>query len=100
MPKPESEPDWASFSPGLFSTTHWSIVVAAGASDSKQSAIALESLCRTYWYPLYAFVRRQGHGPEDAADLTQAFFYRLLSKGVLGRASPGSEEHTSELQSH
>lgn len=88
MPKPEFGPDRTSFSPGLFSTTHWSVVVAAGASDAKQSAIALENLCRTYWYPLYAFVRRQGHSPEDAADLTQAFFYRLLSKGVLGVASP------------
>ncbi len=87
MPTPEFEPDRTSLSPGLFSTTHWSVVLAAGASDAKYAATALENLCRAYWYPLYAFIRRQGHSPEDAADLTQAFFYRLLSKGVLGLAA-------------
>jgi RNA polymerase sigma-70 factor (ECF subfamily) len=72
----------------VFATTHWSIVLAARASESAQAGSALESLCRSYWYPLYAFVRRQGHHPEDAADLTQAFFSRLLSKGILAFAMP------------
>src|SRR3989442_200919 len=63
-----------------FATTHWSIVLAAGAKGSPQAAEALEKLCRVYWYPLYAYVRRQGHGAHDAQDLTQAFFARLLEK--------------------
>jgi RNA polymerase sigma-70 factor (ECF subfamily) len=58
-------------------------VLAARADDSPQSAEALETLCRTYWFPLYAFVRRQGRTPEDAQDLTQEFFARLLQKGYL-----------------
>jgi len=63
-----------------FATTHWSVVLAAGDSASPDSKEALERLCRTYWYPLYAFVRRAGHAPEDANDLTQAFFERFLAK--------------------
>jgi len=55
----------------------------AGQEHSSQSAAALETLCRSYWYPLYAFVRRQGHGPEQAADLTQEFFSRLLASNGL-----------------
>jgi RNA polymerase sigma-70 factor (ECF subfamily) len=66
-----------------FVTTHWSIVLSAREKDSPQSAAALETLCRTYWYPLYAFVRRQGKTPEDAQDLTQEFFARLLAKDYL-----------------
>jgi len=65
---------------GVFATTHWSVVVTAGDSASANAHEALQELCRTYWYPLYAFVRRQGHTPEDAQDLTQAFFARLLEK--------------------
>ena len=66
-----------------FVTTHWSVVRAAREKDSAQSAAALETLCRTYWYPLYAFVRRQHRTPEDAQDLTQQFFARLLEKDYL-----------------
>lgn len=66
-----------------FVTTHWSVVLAARDKDSPQSAEALEELCRAYWYPLYAFVRRQGHSPHDAQDLTQEFFARLLRKDYL-----------------
>jgi len=66
-----------------FATTNWSVVLQAGASSSPQSAAALESLCESYWYPLYAFVRRQGHGSADAQDLTQSFFARLLEKRDL-----------------
>jgi len=69
-----------------FATTHWSIVVRAGQTDSPQSRGALETLCRAYWYPLYAHVRRQGHGVEDAQDLTQDFFARLLEKNYLRKA--------------
>ena len=61
-----------------FEATRWSVVLAAGRDDTAQAA-ALEHLCRTYWYPLYAFVRRQGRGAEDAQDLTQAFFARLIA---------------------
>jgi RNA polymerase sigma-70 factor (ECF subfamily) len=71
-----------------FASTHWSVVVAAGDSHSPQSAAALESLCRTYWFPLYACVRRQGYSPEEAQDLTQAFFARLLEKKYLKHANP------------
>ncbi len=66
-----------------FATTHWSTVLAAGDSASPGSREALEKLCRTYWYPLYAFVRRKDHSPEDAKDLTQAFFERFLEKHYL-----------------
>lgn len=68
---------------GNFTPTHWSVVVAAGRSDSAQAHVALEKLCRAYWPPIYAFVRRQGHNPHDAQDLTQEFFARLLEKNYL-----------------
>ena len=69
-----------------FVTTHWSVVLAARAPDAPQAAAALAELCRTYWYPLYAFVRRKGHSPPDAQDLTQAFFARLLEKNYVAQA--------------
>lgn len=62
-----------------FATTHWSVVLAA-TGDSPESAAALEQLCRAYWYPLYNYIRRCGHSPHDAQDLTQAFFAELLRK--------------------
>lgn len=58
-------------------------MLAAGKSDSPQAAVALEKLCRAYWFPLYAFVRRQGNAPEDAQDLTQGFFVRFLEKQYI-----------------
>lgn len=64
----------------LFATTHWSVVLAAGQSADAQASVALEQLCRTYWYPLYAYVRRRGYSPEDAQDLTQQFFALFLKK--------------------
>lgn len=70
-------------SAGLFQTTHWSAVLAAGKAETPQSAVALEALCRAYWYPLYAYVRRQGHSAHDAQDLTQDFFSRLLQRNYL-----------------
>ena len=73
-------PQGAERTPAQFATTHWSVVLAAGDSASPGAQEALEKLCRTYWYPLYAFVRLKGHPPEDAKDLTQAFFERFLQK--------------------
>lgn len=66
-----------------FLTTHWSVVRQAGESGSPQATQALETLCRSYWYPLYAYVRRNGHNPHDAQDLTQEFFARLLERNYL-----------------
>lgn len=71
-----------------FATTHWTVVLAAGRGDSPQATEALEELCRTYWYPVYAFVRRHGHDPTDAQDLAQAFFADLLRRGSLSTARP------------
>jgi RNA polymerase sigma-70 factor (ECF subfamily) len=68
---------------GLFLTTHWSVVLQAGQEYSPQSAAALENLCCAYWYPIYAYVRRQGHPVEDSQDLTQEFFARLLDHKYL-----------------
>src|SRR5437667_2718143 len=65
-----------------FTTTHWSVVLEAqGESPATQEA--LEKLCRTYWRPIYGFVRRQGVGPEEAEDLTQGFFAQLLERRSL-----------------
>jgi len=61
-------------------------VLTASETDSPHAAQALDQLCRTYWYPLYAFVRRKGHSPHDAQDLTQAFFARLLEKNYVAQA--------------
>ena len=67
-----------------FTTTHWSVVLAATREPSPQAAQALAELCRTYWYPLYAYVRRKGYDVADAQDLTQGFFARLLEKNYMG----------------
>lgn len=72
--------------PPLFVTTRWSVVLAARGKSSPESAAALETLCRAYWYPLYAYVRGSGHSPHDAQDLTQEFFARLLAKDYLQAA--------------
>ncbi len=69
-----------------FVTTHWSVVLAGGDSESPRAAMALEELCQAYWYPLYAYVRRRGHSVEDAHDLTQEFFARLIEKRWLAEA--------------
>src|SRR5207249_4376890 len=68
--------------PAIFTTTHWSVVLEA-QGESPEADAALERLCRTYWRPLYGFVRRQGHRPEEAQDLTQAFFALLLERRDL-----------------
>ena len=71
---------------GCFLTTHWSVVLTAGSSDTSHAQGALEKLCRGYWYPLYAYARRRGHSVEDAQDLTQEFFARVLERQWLARA--------------
>jgi RNA polymerase sigma-70 factor (ECF subfamily) len=73
----------SSAAPAVFPNTRWSVVLAATQPDSPESAAALEALCRAYWFPLYAYVRRCGQLPHDAQDLTQEFFCRLLAKHWL-----------------
>lgn len=72
--------------PGTFATTHWSVVARAGSQDTPVSRVALEYLCRAYWYPLYAFVRRRGYSVEDSQDLTQQFFARILERNLVAQA--------------
>ncbi len=71
-----------------FEPTRWSLVLRARAEDSAHRRVALEELCRAYWYPLYAFLRRSGRGVEDAQDLAQDFFARLLDGTLLAAADP------------
>src|SRR5580700_7064635 len=82
MPVPEDAPEAAPSADGRFEVTRWSVVLAAGGADPAARS-ALEILCTIYWYPLYAFVRRQGHQPHDAQDLTQEFFAKFLGNGGL-----------------
>ena len=76
----------SSTAPRIFPNTRWSVVLAARQRPSPESAAALEAICRAYWYPLYAYVRRCGQSPHDAQDLTQGFFCRLLEKHWLDSA--------------
>jgi RNA polymerase sigma-70 factor (ECF subfamily) len=78
-------PDSGPLHPRIFATTHWSVVLAAGQGqeNSPPAQRALETLCRAYWYPIYVYVRRKGHGPDDAQDLTQEFFAQLIAKEHL-----------------
>ncbi len=71
-----------------FATTRWSIVVAAGQAASPESRWALGSLCETYWFPVYTYLRRLVSGVEDAQDLTQGFFAHLLDKDAIAKADP------------
>jgi DNA-directed RNA polymerase specialized sigma24 family protein len=71
-----------------FNTTHWSVVLQAGKGASPQCSAALEKLCRTYWYPLYVFIRRKGYSEEDAQDLTQQFFASLLRRNDFEAVDP------------
>jgi DNA-directed RNA polymerase specialized sigma24 family protein len=80
---PVAKPSQISPSSDWFTTTHWSVVLMAGQNHSPAATEALERLCRTYWYPLYAYVRRQGYSPEDAKDLTQGFFERVVEKSYF-----------------
>ncbi len=81
----------------LFPTTHWSVVLQAGQNTSPQAAEALENLCRTYWYPLYVYVRQRGHEGPDAQDLTQEFFLRLLKNSYFSHANQNKGKFRSFL---
>lgn len=81
--------------PGGFPTTHWTIVHAVQSGDADAAARAMEALCKGYWYPIYAFLRRSGHSAHDAEDLTQAFFHRLITEGALLMA----QQHEGKLRS-
>jgi len=83
-----SRPTSSSPGPGLFPHTRWSLVLSATRGDAAESAPALETICRTYWQPLYAYARRCGQSPHDAQDLTQEFFRHLLEKRWLDAADP------------
>ncbi len=83
-----NDPDLKRDTHASFPPTHWSVVLAAGHAGAPQSTAALERLCRAYWPPLYAFVRRRGHNPEEAQDLTQEFFARFLKRNDLVTSSP------------
>jgi RNA polymerase sigma-70 factor (ECF subfamily) len=74
---------------GPFVTTNWSAVRLAGDGDATGSGEALEALCRAYWHPVYAYVRRRGYPPEDARDLTQGLFLDLLSRDAIAKADQG-----------
>ena len=82
---------------GQFTATHWSLVLAARDGTSMQAARALEKLCRTYWYPLYAYVRRKGSSAHDAQDLTQGFFAHLLQRSFLENVGPQKGKFRSFL---
>jgi RNA polymerase sigma factor (sigma-70 family) len=82
---------------GWFPTTHWTAVLTAADSRAPRGTEALETLCRAYWFPLYAFVRRQGHGPTEAQDLTQDFFAHLLSSDALSSVDPSKGRFRSFL---
>src|SRR4051812_39897644 len=75
-------------SPAPFVTTRWSVVLDAASESAPASREALETLCRAYWPPIYAFVRRRGYSPEDAQDLTQAFFAHFLERKLASVANP------------
>jgi DNA-directed RNA polymerase specialized sigma24 family protein len=75
-------------SPGHFPTTRWSQVILAGNPDTNLARQSLADLCNAYWFPLYAYIRRRGHDPEKAKDLTQDFFAHMLEKGLLAEVDP------------
>lgn len=83
MTMPEPEFNALPAGQARFATTHWSVVLEARGEESPRAGAALEELCHIYWYPLYAYVRRKGYGPEDAQDATQELFARLLQGNFL-----------------
>jgi RNA polymerase sigma-70 factor (ECF subfamily) len=92
-------PESAAQTAAQFATTHWSAVLAAGHDSSPSAREALETLCRTYWYPLCAYARRCGQNTEDAKDLVQGFFAYLLSRNALRLADPAKGRFRSYLLS-
>ena len=100
MPAPNSrdETENVGGARGSFETTHWSVVLAAGGETESASArTALETLCRTYWFPLFTYVRRQGYSSPDAQDLVQGFFARLLARKDLQSVRPDRGRFRSYL---
>jgi RNA polymerase sigma-70 factor (ECF subfamily) len=93
-PEAPSEPAKANL---VFATTHWSMVLLAGADGSPEAHHALARLCQIYWYPVYGFFRREGRSPEEAEDLTQSFFADLLQKGDLAKVHPAKGRFRSFL---
>ena len=82
---------------GKFQTTNWSAVLAAGDTAIPGARESLEKLCKMYWYPLYAFVRRLGRSPEEAQDLTQGFFAYMLQSRLISKADPDAGRFRSFL---
>ncbi|MCP5522264.1 MAG: sigma-70 family RNA polymerase sigma factor [Verrucomicrobiales bacterium] len=93
----DPNPDPAPAPAGCFATTHWSVVLAAGHGSETAAGQALETLCQTYWYPIYAYVRRRGYRVEDAQDLTQEFFAMLLRRNDFSRPDPSRGRFRSFL---
>lgn len=80
-----------------FATTHWSVVLAAGGTTSSESQRAMEQLCRAYWFPLYAYLRRRGHSSHDAQDLVQGFLAQLIGRRAVRNVTPDKGRFRSFL---
>jgi RNA polymerase sigma factor (sigma-70 family) len=93
----DAQPQEGGGAGAIFVTTRWSVVLAAGDQHSPVATAALERLCQTYWYPLYAYVRRRGYSEHDAEDLTQGFFAHLLERHSFGRVAPAKGKFRSFL---
>lgn len=99
MAELDNEPETQPAGYGEFRTTHWSVVLAAGRSDSTQAQQALAQLCQTYWQPVYSFIRRRGHDAEQAKDLTQEVFARMIAKDFFQHATQARGRFRSFLLS-
>jgi RNA polymerase sigma factor (sigma-70 family) len=97
MAAAESNPEPVAARAGRFATTCWSVVVAARDAPSALAHEALAALCQAYWFPLYAYIRRHGHAPQEAEDLTQEFFTRLVDKDFLANVDRGKGKFRSFL---
>ena len=93
----ESKSLGSEFPARTFATTHWSVVLEAADTANAGANEALERLCTTYWYPLYAYVRRQGYSPQDAEDLIQSFLARVLDRNLFRLADPNRGRFRSFL---
>jgi RNA polymerase sigma factor (sigma-70 family) len=93
----EGTSDTGNSTEARFDKTHWSVILPAANQQAPGAQEALEQLCKTYWPPLYAFLRKQGHGPEDSKDLTQGFFVHLLAKDRLQNIQPAKGKFRSFL---
>lgn len=82
---------------GKFHTTRWTLILSARGERDEDARAALAELCETYWYPAYYFVRRMGHGPDEALDLTQGYFLRMLEDGFLDDVRPDAGKFRSFL---